>query len=136
MELEEVAMANKYPSDLKYLDTHEYVRIEDDVATIGITAFAIEQLGDVVFLELLEDDEIEADDSFGSIESVKAVSDLISPVSGVIIERNEDLADAPEAIADAPYTDGWLIKVKLSDPTSESGNVMSATEYAAHVEGT
>ncbi|NEO88006.1 MAG: glycine cleavage system protein GcvH [Spirulina sp. SIO3F2] len=129
-------MTVEYPTDLQYLDTHEYVRIEDDVATVGITAFAIEQLGDIVFLELAEiDDEVEAEESFGNIESVKAVEELKSPVAGVVIDRNAALIDAPEAIADDPHNDGWLIKVRLSDPTAELNNVMSAADYTAQVEG-
>lgn len=128
-------MSLEYPSDLKYLDSHEYVRVEGDVATVGITAFAIDQLGDIVFLELAEiDDEVEATGGFGSIESVKAVEDLKSPVTGVIIERNETLIDAPEEIATDPHNEGWLIKVKLSDPTADIV-AMSAAEYTAHVEG-
>lgn len=129
-------MTVEYPADLQYLDTHEYVRIEDDVATVGITAFAIEQLGDIVFLDLTEiDNEVEAGESFGDIESVKAVESLKSPVNGVVIDRNTNLIDAPEAIADDPYQEGWLIKVRLSDPTAELDNVMDATAYAAQVEG-
>ncbi|MGB0563889.1 MAG: glycine cleavage system protein GcvH [Spirulinaceae cyanobacterium] len=126
----------EYPADLQYLDTHEYVRIEDDVATVGITAFAIDQLGDIVFLELPAiDDEVEAGETFGTIESVKAVEDLKSPVDGRVIDRNEALIDAPEAIADDPHNDGWLIKVRLSDPSAELEDGMTAAEYAAQVEG-
>ena len=124
-----------YPQDLKYLDTHEYVRLDGDVATIGITAFAVGQLGDIVFLELPEiDDSVSKKEGFGSIESVKAVEDLKSPVSGTVLERNEALIDAPEKIAEDPYGEGWLIKVKISD-SSEINDAMSAADYSEKVEG-
>ena len=124
-----------YPQDLKYLDTHEYVRLDGEVATIGITAFAVDQLGDIVFLELPEiDDSLSKKEVFGSIESVKAVEDLKSPVSGTVLERNEALIDAPEKIAEDPYGEGWLIKVKISD-SSEINDAMSAADYSEKVEG-
>ncbi|CDN16286.1 Glycine cleavage system H protein [Richelia intracellularis] len=124
-----------YPQDLKYLDTHEYVRLDGEVATIGITAFAVDQLGDIVFLELPEiDDSLSKKEGFGSIESVKAVEDLKSPVSGTVLERNEALIDAPEKIAEDPYGEGWLIKVKISD-SSEINDAMSAADYSEKVEG-
>ena len=124
-----------YPQDLKYLDTHEYVRLDGEVATIGITAFAVDQLGDIVFLELPEiDDSVSKKEGFGSIESVKAVEDLKSPVSGTVLERNEALIDAPEQIAEDPYGEGWLIKVKISD-SSEINDAMSAADYSKQVEG-
>ncbi|NRB06147.1 MAG: glycine cleavage system protein GcvH [Richelia sp.] len=124
-----------YPQDLKYLDTHEYVRLDGEVATIGITAFAVDQLGDIVFLELPEiDDSLSKKEVFGSIESVKAVEDLKSPVSGTVLERNEALIDAPEQIAEDPYGEGWLIKVKISD-SSEINDAMSAADYSEKVEG-
>lgn len=129
-------MALEYPQDLQYLETHEYVRIEDDVAVVGLSAFAIDQLGDIVFLELPSvDDEVEAGEGFGTIESVKAVEDLKSPVNGIVIDRNEALIDTPEAIADDPYGDGWLIKVRLNDPTEDLEDVMDAEAYKAKVEG-
>ncbi|NEO60548.1 MAG: glycine cleavage system protein GcvH [Moorea sp. SIO4G2] len=133
-------MAFEYPDDLKYLDSHEYVRLDGEIATIGITAFAIDQLGDLVLLELPDiDDTIEKgnkenDQSFGTIESVKAVSDLYSPVSGTVVERNEDMVEAPEQIAEDPYGEGWLIKVRLNDPDNPLEGVLSAEEYRAKVE--
>lgn len=133
-------MAFEYPDDLKYLDSHEYVRLDGEIATIGITAFAIDQLGDLVLLELPEiDDTIEKgnkenDQSFGTIESVKAVSDLYSPVSGTVVERNEEMIEAPEKIAEDPYGEGWLIKVRLNDPDNPLEGVLSAEEYRAKVE--
>ncbi|HEY9729363.1 MAG TPA: glycine cleavage system protein GcvH [Chroococcales cyanobacterium] len=128
-------MTFEYPEDLKYLDTHEYVRLDGEIATLGITAFAVDQLGDIVFLELPEiGDALEKGESFGSIESVKAVEDLHAPVSGTVIERNDAIVDSPEAIGDDPYGEGWLVKVRLDDP-DEPIEAMSAEEYRALVEG-
>ena len=128
-------MTFEYPEDLKYLDTHEYVRLDGEIATVGITAFAVDQLGDIVCLELPEiGDALEKGESFGSVESVKAVEELNAPVSGTVIERNSVLVDAPEAISDDPYGDGWLVKVRLDDP-DEPIEAMSAEEYRAQVEG-
>lgn len=125
-----------YPSDLKYLDTHEYVRLsDDDVATIGITAFAVDQLGDIVFLELPEvDDTVEKGETFGNVESVKAVEELNSPVTGTVLERNDALIDSPEQLADDPYGDAWLIKVKV-DNIEDLDDALSADEYRDQVEG-
>lgn len=129
-------MELEYPEDLKYLDSHEYVRFDGDIATVGVTAYALEQLGDVVFLELPEvGDAIEVNETFGTIESVKAVEDLNPPVSGTVIERNETALDAPETLAEDPYGEGWLIKVKVDDPDDELEEVLSASEYRAMVEG-
>jgi glycine cleavage system H protein len=128
-------MALEYPEDLKYTDTHEYIRVDGDVVIVGITAFAVDQLGDIVFLELPDaDSTIERGETFGTIESVKAVEDLHAPVSGTVIDRNEPLLDAPEQIADDPYGDGWLIKVRLDNP-EEVDEAMSAVEYREQVEG-
>jgi glycine cleavage system H protein len=132
----ESKMELEYPEDLKYLDSHEYVRLEGEIATIGVSAFALDQLGDVVFLELPEvGDSIETGESFGTIESVKAVEDLYPPVSGTVIERNEAAIENPEAIADDPYGEGWFIKIRLDDPDEELTEVLSAAEYRAQVEG-
>lgn len=129
-------MELEYPEDLKYLDSHEYVRLDGDIATIGVSAFAIDQLGDIVFIELPEvGDAVEVGTSLGTIESVKAVEDLYPPVSGTVIERNEAIIDAPEALADDPYGEGWLIKVKVDDIEGELADVLSAAEYRAQVEG-
>ena len=129
-------MELEYPEDLKYLDSHEYVRLDGEIATIGVSAFAIDQLGDVVFLELPEvGDAVKTGESFGTIESVKAVEDLYPPVSGTVIERNEVLIDAPEGIAEDPYGEGWLLKVRIDDPDEELADVLSAAEYRAQVEG-
>ena len=126
----------EYPDDLKYLDSHEYVRLDGDIATIGISAFAVDQLGDIVFLELPEiGDALEIETSFGSIESVKAVEDLNPPVSGTVTDRNEEMLESPERIAEDPYGEGWLLKVRISDPDEDLGDVMSADEYRAQLEG-
>ncbi len=128
-------MAFEYPDDLKYTDTHEYVRLDGDIATIGITAFAIDQLGDIVFLELPEvGATVEKSESFGTIESVKAVEDLKSPVTGTVIDSNTALVDSPESLADDPYGEGWLLKVRVNDP-GEVDDALTADEYQAQVEG-
>ncbi|PIG91523.1 glycine cleavage system protein GcvH [Gloeocapsopsis sp. IPPAS B-1203] len=128
-------MVLEYPSDLKYQDSHEYVRLDGDIATIGISAFAVDQLGDIVFLELPEvGDAITKGESFGTIESVKAVENLYAAVSGTVVECNDAIVEAPEQLADDPYSEGWLLKVKITDP-SELDDTMSADEYQAQVEG-
>jgi glycine cleavage system H protein len=130
-------MAFEYPDSLKYLDSHEYARVDEEegVVTIGITAFAIDQLGDIVFLELPEvGDTVEKGERFGTVESVKAVEELKSPVDGEVLERNEALIEAPEQIGDDPYGDGWLIRVK-ADNLDDLEDAMSAEEYKDQVEG-
>ena len=129
-------MELEYPEDLKYLDSHEYVRLDGEIATIGVSAFAIDQLGDVVFLELPEvGDALEVGESFGTIESVKAVEDLYPPISGTVIDRNEEMLQSPESIADDPYGEGWLLKVRVDNPDDELTDTLSAMEYRAQVEG-
>ena len=128
-------MELEYPSDLKYLDSHEYVRMDGDIATIGISAFAVDQLGDIVFLELPEiGDRLTKGETFGSVESVKAVEDMYSAVTGTVIERNETVLETPEHLADDPYGEGWLLKVRVEDP-SELDEALTAEEYRAQVEG-
>lgn len=128
-------MELEYPDNLKYYDSHEYASLKDSTATIGITAFAVDELGDIVFLELPEvGDSVEKGESFGTVESVKAVEDLVSPVSGEVIERNETLIESPEKLADDPYDEGWLIKVDVGDP-SDLDDALSADEYRVRVEG-
>ncbi len=128
-------MTLEYPDDLKYLDTHEYVRSDGDIATIGISAFALDQLGDIVFLELPEvGDALELESNFGTIESVKAVEDLYPPVSGTVIDRNEEVIENPEAIAEDPYGEGWLLKVRV-DNLEELDDLLSASDYRGMVEG-
>lgn len=128
-------MALEYPDDLKYLDSHEYARLDGDIVTIGITAFAVDQLGDIVFLELPDiGDAIEKGEKFGTIESVKAVEDLNAPITGTVIEVNSPLMDEPEQIGDDPYGEGWLLKVRVED-ASELDDALTADDYRAQVEG-
>ena len=114
------------PEDLKYTKSHEWVRTEDDTATIGITDHAQEELGDVVFVELPDEgDTFEAGESFGTVESVKAVSDLYAPVGGEVVEANSTLEDAPEKINEDPYGEGWIVKLR----TSGEADLLSPEEY-------
>ncbi|HLV00432.1 MAG TPA: glycine cleavage system protein GcvH [Acidobacteriota bacterium] len=117
------------PDDLFYTEDHEWVMVEGDTATIGITDYAQEELGDVVFVELPEvGDAFTAKDSFGSVESVKAVSEIYAPVSGEVVEVNESLTDAPETVNEDPYGEGWMIRLKLEN-SAELDNLMSADDY-------
>lgn len=126
-------MAN-IPEELKYSKDHEWVLVEDDVATIGITDYAQESLGDVVFVELPnEGDNFNAHDPFGSVESVKAVSEIFTPIGGEVIETNEDLNDTPEVVNDDPYGDAWMVKMKMDNPGEVDG-MMSAEEYEEYLE--
>jgi glycine cleavage system H protein len=119
------------PGDLQYTKSHEWVRKENDTVTIGITDHAQEELGDVVFVELPDKGAtIVAGDSFGTVESVKAVSDLYSPVGGEVVEVNSSLEDAPEKINDDPYGEGWIVKLR----TSEEADLLSPEEYEKLVE--
>jgi len=120
------------PVDLKYTKDHEWVRIEgDDTITVGITDFAQSELGDIVYVEIETlDENLEAEEVFGSVEAVKTVSDLFLPASGQIIEVNENLEDEPEKVNTDPYGDGWMIKVKCSD-VSQLDNLLSAEDYKA-----
>ena len=128
-------MALEYPDNLSYYDSHEYALLDGDIVTIGITAFAVDELGDIVFLELPKvGDEVSKGETFGTVESVKAVEDLVSPVSGEVIEHNGPLVDSPEKLSDDPYEEGWMIKVKIDDP-SELDDAMTSEEYSAKVEG-
>lgn len=122
------------PDHLKYTEEHEWILIEDDVVTIGITDFAQEQLGDVVFVELPEiGDSLESGKPFGVVESVKAVSDVYAPLSGEVVEVNTDLPDEPELINRSPYDDGWMVKIRLADPT-ELDDLMDAEDYRSQIE--
>jgi len=117
------------PTNLKYTKDHEWVSIEGDIATIGITDFAQSELGDIVYVEIeTEGETIEAEEVFGSVEAVKTVSDLFMPISGEIIEFNSELDANPELVNSNPYENGWMIKVKISD-ASEVENLMSAEDY-------
>jgi glycine cleavage system H protein len=121
------------PSDLKYSREHEWIRVEGNLATIGITDYAQEELGDIVNVELPDEgDEIHKDEAFGAVESVKASSEVFSPVSGKIVEVNEPLLDAPEMINEDPYDEGWMVKVELSD-SSELDELMDAAAYEQYI---
>ena len=126
-------MANT-PEDNRYAKSHEYVHVEGDIGTIGITEYAQKELGDVVFVELPQvGSQLEMGDELGSIESVKAVSELFTPVGGEVIEVNEALADKPEIVNTDPWGDGWMIKIRLSDAT-EADELMTAEEYDEFVQ--
>lgn len=117
------------PTNLKYTKDHEWVSVDGDIATIGITDFAQGELGDIVYVEVETLDEtIDAEEVFGSVEAVKTVSDLFMPLTGEIIEFNEDLDANPELVNSSPYDTGWMIKVKISD-TSELDSLLSAEQY-------
>jgi len=117
------------PEELKYTKDHEWIRIEDDIATIGITAFAQGELGDIVYVDVdTLDENVDKDEVFGSVEAVKTVSDLFMPLTGEVIEFNEALEDNPENVNNDPYNEGWMIKVKISDP-SEIEALLDADAY-------
>lgn len=117
------------PKGLKYSKDHEWVKVDGNVARIGITAFAQSELGDIVFVELPEvDDEIELNESFGNVESVKTVSELYAPLAGKVVAVNEELEDSPELVNESPYEDAWMIEVELSDE-SQLDNLMDADAY-------
>tara|TARA_B100000575_G_C23121364_1_gene649010 strand:+ start:1648 stop:2043 length:396 start_codon:yes stop_codon:yes gene_type:complete len=118
------------PEELKYTKDHEWVRVEGDIATIGVTDFAQGELGDIVFVEIESVDEtLDAEEVFGSVEAVKTVSDLFMPIGGEVLEFNEALESDPELVNNDPYGDGWMIKVKISD-LSELENLLSDEAYA------
>lgn len=118
------------PNNLKYTKDHEWIRVEGDFAYVGITDFAQSELGDIVFVDVTTEGEtLSAGDVFGTVEAVKTVSDTFIPVSGEVLEFNQTLNDVPETVNKDPYGDGWMIKIKVSDP-SELDSLMSAEEYA------
>ena len=117
------------PADLKYTKDHEWIKVDGDTATIGITDFAQGELGDIVYVEVeTEGEELAQEEVFGTVEAVKTVSDLFMPISGEVLEFNADLESAPEAVNNDPYGEGWMIKVKMSDP-SQIDSLMSADDY-------
>ncbi|HEU5139960.1 MAG TPA: glycine cleavage system protein GcvH [Bacillales bacterium] len=117
------------PKDLRYSEEHEWVKVEGDKVRIGITDFAQDELGDIVFVELPEEgDELEADEPFGSVESVKTVSELYAPISGKVVEINEELDDSPEFVNESPYEKAWMVIVEPSDE-SEIDKLMNADDY-------
>jgi glycine cleavage system H protein len=122
------------PENLKYSTDHEWLRVEGEFGYVGITEFASKELGDVVFVEVEEEEEeFDMGETFGSIEAVKTVSDLLMPVAGEIIESNEVLEDAPETINNDPYGEGWIIKIRITDP-SQIEELMDAAAYAEFIE--
>ena len=126
----------KHPDNLKYSKTDEWVRVEGDQATIGITDYAQDQLGDIVYVELPWDagQTVTLDEKFGDIESVKATSELISPLSGEVTSTNVDLKEHPELINDYPYEKGWMFVIKLTN-TTQLDQLMDAKQYLAYLEG-
>jgi glycine cleavage system H protein len=128
-------MALSYPPDCRYTDSHEYLRPDGERLRLGISAFAVDQLGDIVFVELPEvGAELRQGASFGSVESVKAVEDLLAPVSGVVEARNEAVLANPEELQNDPYGEGWLLVISPSDPAQIEA-LMDADQYAAQVQG-
>lgn len=124
----------KIPKDLKYTNDHEWVKIEGDIATVGITDFAQGELGDIVYVEVETVDEtLDREEVFGTVEAVKTVSDLFAPLSGEIIEFNESLEDEPEKVNTDPYGEGWMVKIKFSN-ASEVEDLLSAEDYSEIVE--
>ena len=118
------------PSEFKYSKEHEWVKIENNVATVGITEYAQNELGDIVFVELPEtDDELNEGDTFGSVESVKTVSELYAPISGKIVEVNEELEDSTEFVKESPYEKAWMVKIEISDD-SQLEELLSADQYS------
>lgn len=120
----------KIPVDLKYTKDHEWVRIEGNIATVGVTDFAQSELGDIVFVEIETlDEELEKEEVFGSVEAVKTVSDLFMPIGGTIIEINENIESAPELVNSDPYGEGWMIKIEINE-SSDIENLLTAEAYS------
>ncbi|PSQ39122.1 glycine cleavage system protein H [Halobacteriales archaeon SW_12_71_31] len=127
-------MSFETPAELRYLETHEWARRDGDTVRVGITDFAQDELGDVVFVELpAVGESVAADDAFGVIESIKAVSDLYAPVSGEVVAVNEALFDRPELVNESPFEDGWMLDVELDDP-DDLEDTLDADAYADQVE--
>ncbi len=123
-----------YPEDIKYSKDHTWVRVADDEGTIGITYYAQESLGDIVYVDVPEEeDQVEAGEEIAEVESTKATSSVISPVGGTVIEVNEDIEDSPDTINSDPYGDGWIVRVKLTDP-ADLKNLLGAADYQKFVE--
>ena len=128
-------MGLHYPDDCRYSDSHEYVKSEGELIRVGISAFAVDQLGDIVFVELPEvGDRLTQGSSFGSVESVKAVEDMLSPIDGTVEARNEAVLASPEELQNDPYGEGWLLLVRPSAPGQVDG-LMDAASYGAKVDG-
>jgi glycine cleavage system H protein len=128
-----MAAAESYPEDLRYHPEHDWARVEDDEATLGITWYAQDALGELVHYEPPEDGaEITKDASYGEVESVKAVSELIAPLSGEVVAVNQQAVEAPETVNEDPYGDGWLVRIRLADP-AEADELLDADAYRDHV---
>ncbi len=122
-----------FPDNLKYTKEHEWLRVEDGIAVVGITEYAQSELGDIVYIEFPEKGKtFSRNDSIGTIEAVKTVADLYAPVSGEIVEVNDELTDSPELVNQDPYQKGWMLKIKLTDPT-EVDTLMDSAAYKEHV---
>ncbi len=129
-----MAAAESYPDDLKYHPEHDWARIEGDEAVLGITWWAQDALGELVHFEAPEvGSTVTKDQSYGEVESVKAVSDLIAPLSGEVVEVNRKVVDEPETVNEDPYGEGWLVRIRVADP-SEADGLMDADAYKAHLE--
>jgi glycine cleavage system H protein len=123
----------KFPTDCSYTKEHEWVRVQDGVAIVGITEYAQKELGDVVFVELPKvGDTFDTNETFANVESVKAVSEVFSPVAGEVLEVNQELVDSPQLVNDDPYGDGWFIKLKVAD-AEELKDLLNSDEYAEFV---
>ena len=126
-------MSDQYPEDLLYTEDHEWARIEGTVATVGITQFAVDKLGDVIQVDLPREEEtLKQRDVFGSVESVKAVSDLLAPLSGRVVKVNSPLSDSPEYVNEEPYDGGWMIQIELSN-LDETKKLMDVKAYEAFI---
>ena len=127
-------MSADYPEDLLYTEDHEWARVEGKVATVGITQFAVDKLGDVIQVDLPREGEtVKQKDVFGSVESVKAVSDLFAPLSGKVLKVNSPLGDSPEYVNEEPYDGGWMVQIELSNP-EEAAKLMDAKSYASFID--
>ena len=123
------------PENLKFTKDHEWVKIDGNVATVGITDFAQSELGDIVFVEIeTEDEELEKEEVFGTIEAVKTVSDLYMPFAGKVIEVNEELEDHPEHVNNEPYEGGWMIKIEMANPEEDAQELLSADQYKEFIQ--
>jgi len=128
-------MPLSFPDDCRYADSHEYARVEGDLVRVGISAYAVDQLGDIVFVDLPEvGAAVTQGKGFGTVESVKAVEDLVAPISGVVEARNDAVLDSPEQLQSDPYGEGWLLQVRAADP-AEHDSLMDTATYRAKVEG-
>ncbi len=127
-------MSNVHPEDLFFTQTHEYIALEEEIGTVGLTQYAATELNEIIYLELPDvGDEVRAGEPFGSVEAVKAVFDLNSPVTGEVTEVNEAAVEDPQIVVDSPYDQGWLIRVKITDP-AELDELMNSDAYQEHCE--